>query len=163
MKVKIKLNGGIMPRKATPSDAAYDLCVPEDIVLKSGRQVIDLKFSMELPHGYAALIQPRSGFSSKGVETEYCITYEIGGCCTQSEYRLDADVILGLVDERYRGNVGVILKTRTLLNSETITLKKETRIAQMRIVEIPDTELVEVDELDMSNDRGGGFGHTGAR
>ena len=163
MEVKIKLNGGIMPRKATPFDAAYDLRVPEDIVLKSGRPVIDLKFSMELPHGYAALIQPRSGFSLKGVETEYSITYEIGGFATQSEYRLDADVILGLVDERYRGNVGVILKTRTLLNSETITLKKGTRIAQMRIVEIPDTELVEVDELDMSNDRGGGFGHTGAR
>ena len=163
MEVKIKLNGGIMPRKATPFDAAYDLRVPEDIVLKSGRQVIDLKFSMELPHGYAALIQPRSGFSSKGVETEYSVTCEIGGFGTQSEYRLDADVILGLIDERYRGNVGVILKTRTLLNSETITLKKGTRIAQMRIVEIPDTELVEVDELDMSNDRGGGFGHTGAR
>ena len=163
MEVKIKLNGGIMPRKATPFDAAYDLHVPEDIVLKNGRQVIDLKFSMELPHGYAALIQPRSGFSLKGVETEYSISYVIGGYSKQSEYRLDADVILGLIDERYRGNVGVILKTRTILNSETIILKKGTRIAQMRIVEIPDTELVEVDELDMSNDRGGGFGHTGAK
>lgn len=163
MEVKIKLNGGIMPRKATPFDAAYDLRVPEDIVLKSGRQVIDLKFSMELPHGYAALIQPRSGFSLKGVETEYSISYVIGGYSKQSEYRLDADVVLGLIDERYRGNVGVILKARTLLNNETIILKKGTRIAQMRIVEIPDTELVEVDELDMSNDRGGGFGHTGAK
>ena len=30
----------------------------------------------------------------------------------------------------------------------------------MQFVAVPDTELVEVNELDMTDDRGGGFGHT---
>ena len=41
----------MMPKKATPFDAAYDVYVPEDTDLKIGRQRIDLKFRMELPHG----------------------------------------------------------------------------------------------------------------
>ena len=30
----------------------------------------------------------------------------------------------------------------------------------MQIVNVPDTEMIEADELDMTDDRGGGFGHT---
>jgi dUTPase len=68
--VKIKLNGGMMPQKQHEGDAAFDVFVPEDVILRHGRQIIDLKFSIELPIGYAATIQPRSGFSSKGIEVE---------------------------------------------------------------------------------------------
>lgn len=150
-----------MPRKANPTDAAYDLYVPNDVKLRSGRQVIDLGFSMEIPHGYAAIIQPRSGFASKGVETIYAQAFDGGDMFRSDCYRLDADVIIGLIDEKYRGGVGVILKVRQMMTKESAIIRKGTRIAQMRIVEVPDTELVEVDELDMSDDRGGGFGHTG--
>ena len=151
--VKIKLNGGIMPKKANPTDAAYDLYVPQDVELRNGRQVIDLKFSMELPQGYAATIQPRSGFSAKGME-----------CTGFRSNRVDADVIRGLVDEKYRGSVGVIVICRDeSVRMHPVRLDKGTRIAQMQIVKVPETELVEVGELDMSNDRGGGFGHTGAK
>ena len=163
MGIKIKLNGGIMPKKATPFDAAYDLYVPEDIKMKSGRQIVDLKFSIELPHGYAAIIQSRSGFSARGIETDYKAEYTIGGYEVNEHYRLDADVLLGLVDEKYRGNVGAILKVRDLAEMETVILKRGTRIAQMRIVEVPQTELVEVEELDMTDNREGGFGHTGTK
>ena len=31
--VKIKLNGGVMPKKATKGAAAFDLYVPEDVEL----------------------------------------------------------------------------------------------------------------------------------
>jgi dUTPase len=44
-----------------------------------------------------------------------------------------------------------------------VVLPKGTRIAQMRIVKIPQTQMVKVDRINMSNDRGGGFGHTGAK
>jgi dUTPase len=33
----------------------------------------------------------------------------------------------------------------------------------MRIVKIPDTELLETESIDMSKNRGGGYGHTGVK
>ena len=167
MKVKIKLNGGIMPKKAHPSDAAFDLYVPEDVVLQHGRQIIDLKFSIELPMGYAATIQPRSGFSSKGIEVEEYFDPFGGGAADINTVRVDGDVLRGLVDSGYRGNVGVILNIYSfgaIYNEEYChTLKKGTRIAQMQIVEVPQVELVEVEELSEADRGEGGFGHTGAR
>lgn len=165
MEVKIKLNGGMMPTKGSKLAAAYDVYVPEDVELKFGRQVIDLKFSMELPHGYAAIIQPRSGFACKGMQVQAMIRYmwlcAIG--IFSKEKRVDADVIVGLVDEDFRGNVGAIIKSRYIPILRKAFIPKGTRIAQMRIVSAPDTDITEVEELDMTNDRGGGYGHTGAR
>lgn len=162
MKVKIKLNGGIMPRKAHPSDAAFDLYVPKDVVLQHGRQIIDLKFSIELPMGYAATIQPRSGFSAKGMEAEAHQDILGTGVEDVFETRIDADIIRGLIDENYRGSVGAIIKVDDeYCVYHKCILKKGTRIAQMQIVEVPQVELIEVDELS-DTDRGeGGFGSSG--
>ena len=160
--IKIKLNGGMMPKKATPFDAAYDVYVPEDTDIKIGRQRIDLKFSAELPHGTAALMRARSGYSLEGVEA-YAIRLDSD---KEEKVRIDADVITGLCDEKYRGNYGVLLNVHFLaplwapFYYRRVYLKKGTRIAQMQIVAVPDTEIVAVAELDMTNDRGGGFGHT---
>ena len=163
--VKIKLNGGIMPTKGSEFAAAYDLYVPENIELKYGRQVIDLKFSIELPHGYAAIIQPRSGFTCKGMQVQAMIRsfwFAVLGFGSK-EKRVDADVIVGLVDEDYRNNVGALVKSNYLPIFRKAIIPKGTRIAQMRIVQVPDTELLEVEELDMTKNRGGGYGHTGTK
>lgn len=163
-KVKIKLNGGIMPKKATEGAAAYDLYAPEDVVIKNGRQIIDLKFSIELPQGYAATIQPRSGFSAKGIEVTKMFIDGSFSADAESGVRVNGDVVRGLVDADYRGNVGVILKATIKSHPyEKMVIKKGTRIAQMQIVEVPQIELVEVDELS-DTDRGeGGFGSTGIK
>lgn len=156
--IKVKLNGGMMPTKATRFDAAYDIRVPEDVMLNEGRQTIDMKFALEIPNGYAAIIQPRSGFSAKGIE---CVGAD------GSKTRIDGDVKIGLIDSSYRNNIGVTIQVKERYARAKVLyphkIAKGTRIAQMRIVEVPDTELVEVDELDMTNDRGGGFGHTGVK
>lgn len=157
MEVKIKLNGGIMPKKAHPSDAAFDLYVPEDVVLKTGRQVIDLGFSLEIPEGYAATIQPRSGFSCRGIAGDLYLDHECFSCD-----HADADVTRGLVDCNYRGNVGVIINTReTWDENQYFVISKGTRIAQMQIVEVPQVDLVEAEELSETDRGEGGFGHTG--
>ena len=163
--VKIKLNGGIMPTKGSEFAAAYDLYVPENIELKYGRQVIDLKFSIELPHGYAAIIQPRSGFTCKGMQVQAMIRsfwFAVLGFGSK-EKRVDADVIVGLVDEDYRNNVGALVKSNYLPIFRKAVIPKGTRIAQMRIVQVPQSELLEVEELDMTKNRGGGYGHTGVK
>lgn len=162
--VKIKLEGGMMPSKGSAYAAAYDLYCPHDVTVSYGRQVIDLLFSMELPHGKAALIQPRSGFSAKGMLVLALARkswYWFLGIFSR-EKRIDADVLIGLVDEDYRGHVGVLVYSRYRGFFRKAVIPEGTRIAQMRIVDVPQTELISVNELDMSKDRGGGYGHTGA-
>lgn len=152
--IKIKLDGGMMPKKATPFDAAYDVYVPKDTDIKKGGQIIDLGFCMELPHGYGALMRSRSGYAAKGIPAK-AVNYvnEV------VDVRVDAVVRTGLIDERYRNHVGVLLYVANMPDGfySRIYLPKGLRVAQMQI---PDTELVETDELDMTDDRGGGFGHT---
>lgn len=177
-KVKIKLDGGMMPRKGSSFAAAYDLYCPYDFKLHEGRQTVDLCFSLELPLYWKANIRPRSGFSSNGMEVMWKGFYS-DGSEEEATVRLDADVLLGLVDCDYRGHVGVTLYIRSLdcdvawfkkdfkgevyalLREQSLFIPKGTRFAQMEICRGHETELVEVDELDMSNDRGGGFGHSG--
>ena len=154
-----------MPTKGSEFAAAYDVYAPENIELKYGRQVIDLKFQIELPHGYAAIIQPRSGFACKGMQVQAMIRhwwFLLLGVCSK-EKRVDADVIVGLVDEDYRDSVGVLVKSNYLPIFRKAVIPKGTRIAQMRIVKVPDAELLETESIDMSKNRGGGYGHTGTK
>lgn len=162
--VKIKLNGGMMPQKQHEGDAAFDLFVPEDVELHYGRQVIDMKFAIELPKGKAAIIQPRSGCSLRGIEvseTQFELDLE------PEDRPIDADVKIGLIDSNYRKNVGTILQVReplyiTRKGYDKWILKKGSRISQMRIVDVPEIELVEAQELS-ETERKGGFGSTGVK
>lgn len=154
--VKIVLEGGVMPKKATEGAACYDLFVPEDFNLKNGRQVLPLGFRMQLPRSMAAIVKSRSGFASKGIE----VTYE--QLCELYTKFLDADVLLGTVDSDYTGIVGVIIDVHEELLVHTF-IAKGTRIAQMQIVEVPETEFKQVDSLDETERGDGGFGHTGVK
>lgn len=162
--VKIKLNGGMMPQKQHEGDAAFDLFVPEDVELHYGRQVIDMKFAIELPKGKAAIIQSRSGCSLRGIEVSET-QFELG--LGPEDRPIDADVKIGLIDSNYRKNVGTILQVREPLHItrkgyDKWILKKGSRISQMRIVDVPEIELVEAQELS-ETDRKGGFGSTGVK
>ena len=153
--VKIKLNGGIMPKKQHEGDAAFDLYVPEDVEVFNGRQVVDMKFAIELPKGKAAIIQPRSGCSLRGIEVVNPLTEE-------TRY-IDADVKIGLIDSNYRKNCGTIMQVREVFGvGERWFIKKGSRISQMRIVDVPEVELIEAEELS-ETERDGGFGSTGVR
>lgn len=179
MNVKFKklLPGAVLPKKATDGSAAYDLYVPEDIIIKPGRQVIPLGFAMEMEPGHEALVDPRSGFSSKGMEG-----YEVLFVASINTYfgaihslakddaleiarkyvalepeRFDCDVVEGKIDSDFRDGTGVIVHNR---DTRTFLIKAGTRIAQMTFHKVEDVEWEQVEELSES-DRKGGFGHTG--
>lgn len=147
MKVRFKKlrPGAAVPRRATEGSAAYDVYLPSDMIIRPGRQVLPLDIAIELPYGYEAKIEPRSGFSSKGMEN-------------YRGERENADVLVGKIDSDYRGNVGVIVKSN---ESYPFTLLKGTRIAQMTIYKVEDVEFEEADDLS-ETDRGiGGYGSSG--
>lgn len=177
MKIKFKklTQGAILPKKATEGSAAYDLYVPEDVIVNPGRQIIPLGFAMEMEPGYQALVEPRSGFSSKGIEGyEYLgahpfrrlwhldftdappknTTYAALGTD-----RFDCDVIVGKIDADYRGGVGAILNNRDF---RSFIIKAGTRIAQLTFLKVENAEWEETDTLS-ETDREGGFGSTGTK
>jgi len=166
MEVKIKklVSGAVLPKRATIGSAAYDLFVPTDMIVGKGRQIIPLGFAIEIPQGYEALIDARSGFSSKGMEGYAFLPKPDDGSGlinhTRSHHatRYDCDVIQGKIDSDYRGGVGVIINNRDV----PFIIEKDTRIAQMTFHKVEDVEWHETDELS-TTDRNGGFGHTGTK
>jgi dUTP pyrophosphatase len=185
MKVLFKKlkDGARLPKKATVGSAAYDLYTAEDITIKQGRQIIPLWFAMEMEEGYEALIDPRSGFSSKGMEGYHTIEQYKVSMRSPSLYgfdnyprlpeteaekesyistktdRFDCDVIEGKIDSDYRDGVGVIVCNR---DSRTFLIKAGTRIAQMTFHKVETVEWEEVEKLS-ETDREGGFGSTGVK
>ena len=157
MKVKIKKLSpdAVIPKKATTGAAAYDVYTPKDFNVHIGRQVIPLDISIELPDGYEAKIEPRSGFSSKGILGFWNKSYY--ETTPTESYRFDADVIIGKVDSDYRGNIGIILKS-----SCNFFIPQGTRLAQLTIYKIENVIFSEEEELSNTERANGGFGHTGA-
>lgn len=187
MKVKFKKlhEGARLPKKATPGSAAYDLCTAEDFIVEPGRNIIPLGFAMETKPGYEALIDPRSGFSAKGMEGYEILSiweltvpggdkYKVAGFpenpvgpnlhyygkfISLEPKRFDCDVIEGKIDSDYRKGVGVIVCSRM---TSPFLIKAGTRIAQMTFHKVETVEWEETDELS-ETERDGGFGSTGTK
>src|ERR1700744_4642364 len=132
-----------LPTYATEHSAGMDLCaaVANDVVIEPGRRaLIPTGLSIALPEGYEAQVRPRSGLALKN-----------GITCLNSPGTIDAD---------YRGEVGVILAN---LGSESFTVTRGMRIAQMVVAEYSRVEWDEVSELPQSARGTGGFGSTGIK
>lgn len=142
MKIDIKLDeGAIMPTKAHPGDAAFDLyytnkCPSKTLLGLNGSALISTGVSMAIPKGYCGIIKSRSGLSvKKGV-----------------------DIGAGVIDAGYRGEIKVLVRNQG--NGE-LMLKNGERIAQLMIVPVPQVEFNLVDELDEADRGDNGFGSSG--
>lgn len=161
IRIKFLSEDAIMPKKAHSGDAGFDVFVPRDTVVFPGRQTILLDFALELPEWHQAQIEPRSGFSSKGIEGYYYIIRDqLTGLRECGELkRWDADVIHGKIDSCYRGNIGVIINSH---ECRPFTIEAGTKLAQMTIYELPHITGFEVSDELTETDRGdNGFGSTG--
>ena len=130
-----------LPQRMTAYAAGYDLtaAVVEPVTLDPGDiQKIPCGFHLAIPPGYEAQVRPRSGLSSKH-----------GITLVNSP---------GTIDSDYRGEVMVPLIN---LGRAPFVIDRGLRIAQMLILPVPMSELIEVEELDETDRGHGGFGHTG--
>lgn len=140
-----------MPKRASAGSAAYDVFVPSPYCLKYGRQVVKLGFQVEMPPIIALDDRSRSGYTLKGL-----LAYDEDG----KEYRIDADVELGLIDSDYRGEVGALLIVRDseVVNRELYLIPGQA-IAQMKFCYVPPTNLILTDDELSETERGDrGFG-----
>lgn len=150
VKIKKLSDAAIMPTKATEGSAAYDLYAPCDMCVRPGRQAIDMMFAIELPLGYEAKIESRSGYSAKGFAGSAASDME-------PDMRFDCDVLSGKIDSDYREPIGVIVCNR----DKAFFVKRGQRIAQMTIYSVGVADFVECEELSGTERSVGGFGHTG--
>lgn len=150
-----------LPTYATDGSAAMDIYSPEEYTIRPGESImIPTGFKVDIPKGYALLIQPRSGLSRK------------------TKLRIPNSP--GLIDSDYHEEIGVLienidppLKDYTLewadhelqqgpLYGSSFTIGKGERFAQMRLVEVPVVNWLPVSDLgSFENDHGSGFGSTG--
>ena len=127
----------MLPARAYGGDAGLDLSACERVVLAPGeRALVPTGLAVAIPEGYAGYVQPRSGLASK--------------------HGISIVNTPGLVDSGYRGELLI-----NLLNTDrhhAFTVEPGMRIAQLVVLEIPQVELVEVEELPESERGVRGFG-----
>jgi dUTP pyrophosphatase len=174
MEIKIKKlrDDAVLPVRKTDGAIGFDLAVPCDICIEHKRQIIPLGFALELPKGIEAKVEPRSGFSSKGIKGfELSVAQERNAMGISNQKKLfcrideaeyfNADVLVGKIDPDYRGECGVII-----LNHEPgkpFLINAGTRIAQMTFYAVaPVSGFNVVEELSETHRGACGFGHTGA-
>jgi dUTP diphosphatase len=129
-----------LPTRAFPGDAGLDLYALEDGVLGPGeRASIRTGIAVEIPDGQVGLVLPRSGLAAR--------------------HGIAIVNAPGLIDSGYRGEIRVLL-----LNTDReapFTFSSGERIAQLVLVRIETPEVIEVDELAVSERGAGGFGSSG--
>ena len=130
-----------MPAYATEGDAGADLVASEAVILgpRGGRALVPTGAAIAIPAGYAGFVQPRSGLAMRH-----------GVTCLNSP---------GLIDSGYRGELKVLLVNTD--PTESFTIERGDRIAQLVIQRVEHCQFVEVDELPDSARGEGGFGSTG--
>ena len=156
----------VVPKRADQSSIGYDLVVPEDIhVPAHSRFYVPLGFAIGLSKNIEGKIEPRSGFSGKGVEGvgkkwgwKFLFGFLPVYCRCKGNYRFDCDVIVGKIDPGYKGEVNVIVKNYDV----AFTIQKNTKLAQMTFYRTRSMQFVKTDEIH-GFDRGGGLGHSGSK
>jgi dUTP pyrophosphatase len=130
-----------LPSRAHPADAGLDLHALDDGRLAPGeRALVPTGVAVEIPHGQAGLVLPRSG--------------------TAVRHGVALVNAPGLIDAGYRGELRVLLLNTD--RSEPFTWSAGDRIAQLVLVEVGLAEVVEVDALAESHRGAGGFGSSGS-
>jgi dUTP pyrophosphatase len=131
----------VLPTRAYDGDAGLDLHACDAVRLEPGeRAVVPTGIAVEIPEGYAGLVQPRSGLAAR---------HGIGVVNSP-----------GLIDPGYRGEVLVVV-----LNTdarEAFTVEPGMRIAQLVVVPVATVQLVEVEELATSERGARGLGSSAA-
>ena len=130
-----------LPSYETSGSAGMDLpaAIKETIVLQSlERTAIPTGLQIAISDGFEGQVRPRSG-----------LAFRHGLTVTNAP---------GTIDSDYRGELKVLLVN---LGSDSITIERGMRIAQLVIAPVVQASVSEVATLDETDRGAGGFGSTG--
>lgn len=136
--VKILEKEGRPPARSNPSDAGADIFSSESLMIHPGeRATVSTGIALEIPEGFYGRVAPRSGLAAKhGI-----------------------DVLAGVVDSSYRGEIKVVLINTDRHN--TFHVEKGDRIAQLIVESHFNFPFSEVADLSDSSRGQFGFGSSG--
>ena len=135
--VKKLIESTMIPARANKTDAGYDLFSVESYTLKPlERKLFKTGIAIEIPSGHYGRVAPRSGLA----------------------FKKGLDVMAGVIDSGFRGEVGVILIN---LSNEEVYLTHGDRIAQLIIETCHQPTMIWVEDLNDSSRAEKGFGSTG--
>lgn len=127
-----------IPYQATDRAAGYDLFSAESILIgPQERRLIKTNVAIEIPFGYYGRIAPRSGLA----------------------YKNGIDVLAGVIDSDYRGDIGVILLNTDLKSNFEINIGD--RIAQIIIEKCHHVLWIQKESLGNTTRGSKGYGHSG--
>lgn len=125
----------VIPTRAHPGDAGWDLYTSEYGLLRTGQvKAFRTGIALEIPPGWYGKVFGRSSHGLAGI-----------------------DVLSGVVDCGFRGELKVIL----LNHGDALRIEAGDRVAQLVILPVPDVEMIPSEGL-ADSDRGeSGFGGSG--
>ena len=130
----------VLPERAYHGDAGLDLAACERVELAPGeRAVVGTGLAVAIPDGYAGFVQPRSGLADR--------------------HGISIVNAPGLIDSGYRGELKVILLNTDATHS--FVVEPGMRIAQLVVLEVPELELTETNELPATERGVRGHGSSG--
>ncbi|KAI3659793.1 hypothetical protein MP638_002750 [Amoeboaphelidium occidentale] len=137
LKVKRLSEDAQLPKRGSSKAAGYDLFSAKEMIIPAqGKAIVPTDISIAVPEGTYGRVAPRSGLAVKHF----------------------LDVGAGVIDEDYRGPVGVVLFN---FSQTDYKVQKGDRIAQLVLEKIMTPEVQEVEDLDATDRGAGGFGSTG--
>lgn len=126
-----------LPSRGSALAAGLDLSSIEGLIIEpKERCLARTGLAVGIPEGHYGRIAPRSGLA----------------------LRTGLDVLSGVIDADYRGEIGCLLYNT---GDETITLPAQSKICQLIIEKIITPEPVWANEIDETDRGSGGFGSTG--
>jgi dUTP pyrophosphatase len=127
----------VLPSRGSLYSAGLDLYSIEDLSIQPKQRVLARTgLAVAIPEGHYGRIAPRSGLA----------------------LRTGLDVLSGVIDADYRGEIGCLLYNT---GDETIELPAQSKICQLIIEKIITPEAAWADEIDETDRGSGGFGSTG--
>lgn len=127
----------VLPARGSAAAAGLDLYSIEPCRLDPGqRAIVRTGLAVAIPEGYYGRVAPRSGLATKQ----------------------GLDVLAGVIDADYRGEIGCLLHNT---GNEMIELPEQSKICQLIIEKIITPAASWADELADTQRGSGGFGSTG--
>jgi dUTP pyrophosphatase len=126
-----------LPSRGSVNAAGLDLFSIEDLTIGPKQRVTARTgLAVAIPVGYYGRVAPRSGLAAKN----------------------GLDVLAGVIDSDYRGEIGCLLYNT---GEETINLSTGSKICQLIVEQIITPTAIWSEELDDTARGAGGFGSTG--
>lgn len=185
MKVKFKKLGpkAVMPTKAHPTDAGFDLTATSCVFDKEGNATYGTSIAVEIPKGYVGLIFPRSSVAKKDLAFSNSVGVIDSSYRGEIKFKFKPTLVYidrgrtGKDENDYDGSDQTDIRTQDVtfhgrnkdypdvgegcLPFIPRVYKVGERVGQLIIMPYPEVEFEEVDELSESDRGEGGFGSTG--